>query len=213
MNKRRSENKILTIFCLSWKRCLRQALDCINQVRLTQNEIRLLQQQQRSPVSLLPSPKNSSLTSFTNIKLNLNSPNSLSHAAHRPDDETETKVTKKGSTTMRRGVLMSILQQAALTLPLWVGEIGQSPPPLCGRNPPDPHYLCKPGDKVVAIVKNSANVNGEDSEEENWILAEVVQFHSNTGKYEVDDVDAEEGQERYTLGKKKVCRLNFGFFL
>ena len=32
-------------------------------------------------------------------------------------------------------------------------------------------------------------------------------FHSNTSKYDVDDVDAEEGQERYTLGKKKVVPL------
>jgi hypothetical protein len=37
---------------------------------------------------------------------------------------------KLSTTTMRRGVLMSILQQAALTLPLWVGEIGQSAPAL-----------------------------------------------------------------------------------
>jgi SAGA-associated factor 29 len=31
---------------------------------------------------------------------------------------------------MRRGVLMSLLQQAALTLPLWIGDIGESVPSL-----------------------------------------------------------------------------------
>ena len=65
-------------------------------------------------------------------------------------------------------------------------------------------YVCKPGDRVAAIVKNSstppaggAGGSGkrgksaeEESEEENWILAEVVSFNSTTYKYEVDDVDA-----------------------
>lgn len=48
----------------------------------------------------------------------------------------ESKVTgkKASAVTMRRGVLMSILQQAALTLPLWVGEIGQSAPALYVKN-------------------------------------------------------------------------------
>lgn len=88
---------------------LREALDCINQVRLTQNEIRLLQQQNNSSSSLVSSP----LNSFNDNTL------------------TDNKSNKKSSTvTMRRGVLMSILQQAALTLPLWVGEIGENAPPL-----------------------------------------------------------------------------------
>jgi hypothetical protein len=39
-------------------------------------------------------------------------------------------IKKPTTTTMRRGVLMSLLQQAALTLPLWIGEIGESAPPL-----------------------------------------------------------------------------------
>jgi SAGA-associated factor 29 len=162
---------------------LREALDCINQIRITQSEIRLLQQQTNA--------QNSHLESF-----NL------------------TESSKK----MRRGVLMSILQQAALTLPLWIGEIGQSAQPLCGRLPPEHNYVCKPGDKVAAIVKNSNlkknnkqeetdNDDDEEEEDENWILAEVVAYHTNTGKYDVDDVDAEEGQERYTLGKKKIVPL------
>lgn len=145
-------------------------------------------------------------TNFGNIKLNHHSPNSTNHHDITLNhDETEMKLLKK-TATMRRGVLMSILQQAALTLPLWVGEIGQAPPPLCGSLPPESSYICKPGDKVAAIVKNN-NAPGDDSEEENWILAEVVQYHPNTSKYDVDDVDAEEGQERFTLGKKKVVPL------
>ena len=31
--------------------------------------------------------------------------------------------------------------------------------------------------------------------EENWILAEVVTFNTTINKYEVDDIDAEEGKE------------------
>ncbi len=82
-------------------------------------------------------------------------------------------------------------------------------------------YVCKPGDRVAAIVKNSstppaggAGGSGkrgksaeEESEEENWILAEVVSFNSTTYKYEVDDVDAEDGLERHVLGKRRVVPL------
>jgi SAGA-associated factor 29 len=64
---------------------------------------------------------------------------------------------------MRRGVLMSILQQASLTLPLWIGDIDESPPQLCGCIPHDDTYICKSGDKVAARVKNQ-------DDEENWIL-------------------------------------------
>lgn len=63
-----------------------------------------------------------------------------------------------------------------------------SPPPLCGAVPADGNYISQPEDKVAARVK------GQDGEE-NWILAEVVHFNAHTGKYEVDDVDAEEGKE------------------
>lgn len=47
----------------------------------------------------------------------------------------------------------------------------------------------------------------DDDEEENWILAEVVEFNHNTDKYDVDDIDAEEGQERYSLNKNSVVPL------
>ena len=62
------------------------------------------------------------------------------------------------------------------------------PPPLCGAVPADNSYVAKPGDKVAARVKSSDG-------EENWILAEVVTFNTTINKYEVDDIDAEEGKE------------------
>jgi len=53
--------------------------------------------------------------------------------------------------------------------------------------PPESNYICKPGDKVAAIVKSSnsaSNPNSntgieEESEEENWILAEVYSMFLN----------------------------------
>ena len=44
-------------------------------------------------------------------------------------------------------------------------------------------------------------------EEENWILAEVISYNPSTHKYEVEDVDNEEGQERHTLNKNCVVPL------
>ncbi|KAL4223244.1 SAGA HAT/Core module component [Mactra antiquata] len=101
---------------------------------------------------------------------------------------------------MRRGVLMSMLQQNAVTLPLWVSKPGEKPPPLCGAMSADNNYVAKPGDKVAARVKSSDG-------EENWILAEVSTYSTSTNKYEVDDIDAEEGKERHTLSKRKIVPL------
>ena len=39
----------------------------------------------------------------------------------------------------------------------------------------------------------AARVKSQD-DEENWILAEVASYNPNTNKYEVDDIDAEEGR-------------------
>ncbi|XP_072871385.1 SAGA-associated factor 29-like [Chlorocebus sabaeus] len=83
---------------------------------------------------------------------------------------------------MRRGVLMTLLQQSAMTLPLWIGKPGDKPPPLCGAIP-------APGD----YVKVAARVKAVDGDEQ-WILAEVVSYSHATNKYEVDDID-EEGKE------------------
>jgi len=40
----------------------------------------------------------------------------------------------------------------------------------------------------------AARVKGPE-DEENWILAEVVVYNTASGKYDVDDIDAEEGKE------------------
>ncbi|XP_077996014.1 SAGA-associated factor 29-like [Glandiceps talaboti] len=101
--------------------------------------------------------------------------------------------------TMRRGVLMTMLQQSALTLPLWIGKPGESPPPLCGAISAESNYLAKTGDKVAARVKG---IDGDET----WILAEVVSFNPSSNKYEVDDID-EEGKERHFLSRRRVIPL------
>uniref|UniRef100_A0AAZ3Q9H5 SAGA-associated factor 29 n=1 Tax=Oncorhynchus tshawytscha TaxID=74940 RepID=A0AAZ3Q9H5_ONCTS len=101
--------------------------------------------------------------------------------------------------TMRRGVLMTLLQQSAMTLPLWIGKPGDSPPPLCGAMPASSDYVAKQGDKVAARVKA---VDGD----EQWILAEVVSYSHSANKYEVDDID-EEGKERHTLSRRRIIPL------
>uniref|UniRef100_UPI00358F9140 SAGA-associated factor 29 isoform X1 n=2 Tax=Myxine glutinosa TaxID=7769 RepID=UPI00358F9140 len=101
--------------------------------------------------------------------------------------------------TMRRGVLMSLLQQAALTLPLWIGKPNERPPPLCGAVSAAGDYVARPRDKVAARVR------GPDADEQ-WILAEVVSYNSTSNKYEVDDID-EEGKERHVLSRRRVIPL------
>lgn len=101
--------------------------------------------------------------------------------------------------TIRRGALMKMLQQNALTLPLWIGKLDEKPPPLCGATPAENTYVAKVGDMVAALVKGSDG-------DENWILAEVVQYSTSTNKYEVDDID-EEQKERHTLSRRRVVPL------
>lgn len=101
---------------------------------------------------------------------------------------------------MRRGVLMNMLQQTALTLPLWIGRTGEEkPPPLCGAVAAESSYISKPGDYIAARVRGSDG-------DENWILAEVISFNSGTNKYEVDDID-EEGKERHLLSRRRIVPL------
>lgn len=99
---------------------------------------------------------------------------------------------------IRRAAHMKMLAISAQTIPLWVGEEGEDPPPLCGGRPADPNYVAKIGDMVAALVKGP--------EDENWILAEVVTYNQNTGKYDVDDID-EEQKDRHTLSKRKIIPL------
>ena len=62
------------------------------------------------------------------------------------------------------------------------------PPPLCGAIPADAGYVIPTGSQVAARVK-------AEEEEENWILSEVISFNAVTNKFDVDDIDAEEGKE------------------
>lgn len=55
------------------------------------------------------------------------------------------------------------------------------------------------GDIVAALVKSTDG-------DENWILAEVVQYLASSGRYEVDDID-EEQKERHTLSKRRIIPL------
>ena len=100
---------------------------------------------------------------------------------------------------IRRAAHMKMLAISAQTIPLWVGQEGEEPPPLCGAVPADPNYVAKIGDMVASLVKGPEG-------EENWILAEVVSYNANTGKYDVDDID-EEQKDRHTLSKRKIIPL------
>ncbi|ALC41665.1 Sgf29 [Drosophila busckii] len=100
---------------------------------------------------------------------------------------------------IRRGALMKMVQLSAQTLPLFVGKPGERAPALCGAIPADSSYVAKVGDNVAALAK------GID-DEENWILAEVVQFLQRQNKYDVIDID-EEQKDRHVLSKRKVIPL------
>lgn len=99
---------------------------------------------------------------------------------------------------IRRAAHMKMLAISAQTIPLWVGEDNEDPPPLCGSVPADPNYVAEVGDMVAALVR------GPD--DENWILAEVVSYNATNQKYDVDDID-EEQKDRHTLSKRKIIPL------
>ena len=100
---------------------------------------------------------------------------------------------------IRRGALMKMVQISAQTLPLFVSKPGEKVPSLCGAIPAESHYIAKVGDNVAALVKGV-------EDEENWILAEVVQFLNRQNKYDVVDID-EEQKDRHVLSKRKVIPL------
>ncbi|MBN3275564.1 SGF29 factor, partial [Polyodon spathula] len=101
--------------------------------------------------------------------------------------------------TMRRGVLMTLLQQSAMTLPLWIGKPGDTPPPLCGAIPASSDYVAKPGDKVAARVKA---VDGD----EQWILAEVVSYSHAANKLKLPDALMARPR-RHTLSRRRIIPL------
>lgn len=96
---------------------------------------------------------------------------------------------------IRRGAQLKMLQISAQTLPLFVSKPGEKVPPLCGAVPAESNYIAKAGDIVAAVVVD-----------EEWILAEVVQFLSGQNKYEVDDIDDEQ-KDRHVLSKRKIIPL------
>lgn len=100
---------------------------------------------------------------------------------------------------IRRGALMKMVQMSAQTLPLFVSKPGEKVPPLCGAIPAENNYIAKVGDNVAALVKGV-------EDEENWILAEVVQFLQRQNKYDVIDID-EEQKDRHVLSKRKIIPL------
>lgn len=103
---------------------------------------------------------------------------------------------------MRRGVLMTMLQEAALQLPMWMGKASESPPPLCGRIQAESNYVAQQGDHVAARVRTP--------DEEQLILAEIVSFNPSSNKYDVDDIDEEagrHGKERHHLSRRRVIPL------
>uniref|UniRef100_A0A1E1XD13 Putative histone acetyltransferase saga associated factor sgf29 n=1 Tax=Amblyomma aureolatum TaxID=187763 RepID=A0A1E1XD13_9ACAR len=110
-----------------------------------------------------------------------------------------TSFSERPKEALRRGALMKMLQQNALTLPLFIGKEDEKPPPLCGAIPAEPNYAAKVGDMVAALAR------GPD-DDENWILAEVLHYSHNSAKYEVDDID-EEQKERHTLSRRRVVPL------
>ena len=106
--------------------------------------------------------------------------------------------------SIRRGALMKLLHQQAQTLPLFIPfSRDEKPPPLCGCIGAEASYVGKIGDMVAALVKST---EGDQVNDENWILAEIVNYNSNTCKYEIDDID-EEQKERHTLSKRKIIPL------
>nr|CDS15022.1 SAGA associated factor 29 [Echinococcus granulosus] len=118
----------------------------------------------------------------------------------------------KGPRNMRRGVLMSLLQESAKSIPMWAGGVDEPPPPLCGAigagNNLDTN-LVAPGDYVAALVPDLECPDAEFAPNESWILAEVISFNREKRQFQVEDVDAEEGKvpKRYTLDRSKVILL------
>lgn len=98
---------------------------------------------------------------------------------------------------------MTMLQQAAVQLPMWMGKSSESPPSLCGCIQAEANYVAQQGDHVAARVRTPDG-------EEQLILAEIVSFNPSTNKYDVDDIDEEagrNGKERHHLSRRRVIPL------
>lgn len=111
-------------------------------------------------------------------------------------------------TSIRRGALMKMLQSAAQTMPLFIPRTrDEKPPPLCGSIPADASHVAKPGDLVAALIKPPPDTPAT-GDESNWILAEVVSYNANTGRYEIDDIDeVDSSKKRHTLSRRRIVAL------
>ena len=111
-------------------------------------------------------------------------------------------------TSIRRGALMKLLQSSAQTLPLFIPRTrNEKPPPLCGCIPADVNHVAKAGELVAALIKPNADVP-TTGDESNWILAEVVQYHPNAGRYDIDDIDESvEAKKRHSLSRRRIVPL------
>uniref|UniRef100_A0A095B307 SAGA-associated factor 29-like protein n=1 Tax=Schistosoma haematobium TaxID=6185 RepID=A0A095B307_SCHHA len=107
--------------------------------------------------------------------------------------------THVGPKSFRRGVLMSVLQENAKSIPLWIGKPGESPPALCGATGPSPNIPADPGDHVAALVPEPDVAAAACNLSEGCILAEVVSYNPDKEIYEVEDVDAEEGKINFEI--------------
>ncbi|CAG0884034.1 unnamed protein product, partial [Cyprideis torosa] len=118
------------------------------------------------------------------------------------DAEREEEAMAGNQESLRRGALMKMLQTASYSLPLYVGKKGTEPPPLCGGIPAEPSYIARRGEMVAALVRSPEG-------DENWILAEVLEWNASSGKYDVEDIDVadEEQSKRHTLSKRRVIPL------
>ncbi|KAF8570104.1 hypothetical protein P879_05922 [Paragonimus westermani] len=127
-----------------------------------------------------------------------------------------------GPKNFRRGVLMSVLQENARSIPLWVGKPDEKlvfnifrvaffrAPSLCGAVPASTTTIAQPLDHVAALVPEpDVAATAACNLSEGCILAEVVSYDPDKRTYQVEDVDADEGKvpKQYTLARSKVIPL------
>lgn len=125
---------------------------------------------------------------------------STSHSG--PASSARQTTTQQPRKTMRRGFFMTLLQQKANQLPTWNGPKSETPAALTGTVPADSNYICTPGDDVAALC--------DDVADDNWILAEVYLYNSNSNKYQVKDIEEDESGEnsdKHTLSRRRVIPL------
>eukprot|EP00117_Sycon_ciliatum_P031132 scpid85093/ scgid24407/ SAGA-associated factor 29 homolog; Coiled-coil domain-containing protein 101 len=123
----------------------------------------------------------------------------LTSSSYVAEQETQQGTRKS---TMRRGVLMSLLQQAAKDLPVFEKTSAKQSQALVGCISAGNNYHAKLADQVAALVETSEG-------EEQWIMAEVASYSIASTTYVVEDVD-EEGKsvrDRHTVAKSCVTPL------